>query len=219
MAVSRIAKITRPIVTEVFPRVRLFKLLDASRQRPVIWIAGPPGSGKTALVSSYLDARKLPCLWYQVDPGDAHPATFFYYLGQAAQRASPRKRKPLPLLTPEYLEGISTFTLRYFEELYSRLNLPKPHLNPPIPPLQKGGKGRFILVFDNYHEVPADSSLHEVILNGLSRIPEGINVILISRSDPPPALIRLRENHFTRGGRWVGCRISADAGECGEKSH
>ena len=96
MAVSRIAKITRPILTEIFPRNRLFRLLDTGRKRPVTWIAGPPGCGKTTLVSSYLDARKLPCLWYQVDPADADPATFFYYLGLAAREAAPHKRKHLP---------------------------------------------------------------------------------------------------------------------------
>ena len=43
--------------------------------------------------------------------------------------------------------------------------------------------------------MPLDSPLHEIILNGLSRTPEGINVILISRGNPPPTLIRLRANH------------------------
>ena len=137
--------------------------------------------------------ERCPCLWYQIDEGDADPATFFYYMGQAAKRASPRKRKPLPLLTPEYLQDIPTFTYRYFENLYDRL----------IPTLAKGGKGGFVLVFDNYHEVPVDSPLHEIILNGLSRIPEGINMILISRSEPPPALIRLRANNLMKY-PWMG---------------
>src|SRR4030043_552224 len=126
------SKITRPILTGVFQRKRLFSLIDRLRKQPVIWVSGPPGCGKTTLVSSYLEARKIPCLWYQVDEGDADPATFFYYLGQAAKRASPRKRKSLPLLTPEYLQGVPTFTYRYFEELCSRLN-------PPTPPFFKGG--------------------------------------------------------------------------------
>ena len=127
------------------------------RKRPVIWVTGPPGCGKTTLVASYLDARKLPYLWYQVDAGDVDPATFFYYLAQAAKRAAPRKRKPLPLLTPEYLQGIPAFTQRYFENLYSRLKIPS------------------VLVFDNCHEVPPGSQFHGVILNGLSNLPEGIN--------------------------------------------
>ena len=187
MNAPKIAKVTHPTLTGVLPRKRLFNLLDRMRKRPVIWVSGPPGCGKTTLVSSYLDARELPCLWYQVDAGDADPATFFYYLGLAAKRAAPQKRMPLPLLTREYLQGISTFTLRYFENLYSRLN-------PPTPPFKKGGKGGFILVFDNYQEVPEGSPFHEVILNGLSRLPEGLNAILVSRRDPPPLLIRMRAN-------------------------
>jgi len=142
VAVSRIAKITRPILADIFPRVRLFKLMDTGRKKSVIWIAGPPGCGKTTLVASYLNARGLPCLWYQIDPEDSDPATFFYYLGQAAKSAAPQKRKPLPFLTPEYQQGIPTFTLRYFEELFARLNpsqSPSKKANPPIPPLEKGG--------------------------------------------------------------------------------
>jgi ATP/maltotriose-dependent transcriptional regulator MalT len=202
----------------------------------VIWVSGPPGCGKTTLVSSYIEARKLPCLWYQIDEGDTDPATFFYYLGLAAKRAAPRKRKPLPLLTPEYLQGISTFTLRYFEELYDRLNPSIPPLKKGgiggdltkggtrkdlakggtrkglrvHSPLEKGGTGGLIIVLDNYHEVPANSSFHEIISNGLSRVPEGINVIMISRSEPPPALIRLRANHLMEVLGWDELRLTSD---------
>ncbi|MGE5299585.1 MAG: hypothetical protein ACM3MB_01305 [Acidobacteriota bacterium] len=55
-------KISRPKVSVVAPRPRLFNLLDAGRNKPVMWISGPAGSGKTTLVASWLDARKLPCL-------------------------------------------------------------------------------------------------------------------------------------------------------------
>jgi len=143
-----IAKVTYPTPIGVLPRKRLFTLLDRKRQRPVIWVSGPPGSGKTTLATSYIEARKIPCLWYQVDKADADPATFFYYLGQAMERAAPRKRKPLPLLTPEYLQGISTFSIRYFENLFARLKIPS------------------LIVFDNYQEVPTESPFHEIILHG-----------------------------------------------------
>ena len=46
--------------------------------------SAPPGAGKTTLASSYVDARELRHLWFQLDAGDADPATFFHYLGVAA---------------------------------------------------------------------------------------------------------------------------------------
>ena len=53
-----IAKVTCPISTGYFPRHRLYRLLDRARKAPVIWITGPPGCGKTVLVSSYLESRR-----------------------------------------------------------------------------------------------------------------------------------------------------------------
>jgi ATP/maltotriose-dependent transcriptional regulator MalT len=173
-----LGKVTRPILKGIFPRKRLFSMLDGMRERPIIWISGPAGSGKTTLVSSYFEARKLPCLWYQMDEGDADLATFFYYLGQAAKKMAPRKYKPLPLLTPEYRQGIPTFTRRYFQNLYERLKPP------------------FALVFDNYQDLPEESPFHEIILSGLSAIPEGVNVIVVSRKGPPPLFIRLQANRL-----------------------
>jgi ATP/maltotriose-dependent transcriptional regulator MalT/DNA-binding SARP family transcriptional activator len=185
---ASIAKITRPKVKGIFPRKRLFDLLDDSRNHPVTWVSGPAGCGKTSLVASYLDERKLPCIWYQVDEGDSDIASFFYYIGLAAKKAAPGRRKPLPLLTPEYLLGIPTFTLRFFENLCGRLN-------PPQPPFKKGGtKGGFVFVFDNCHRVAAETPFHEAILTGMCAIPDGLNIILISRNEPPPVYARLQAN-------------------------
>ena len=131
---THIAKISRPSASGVLPRSRLMTVLDNGREQPLTWVSGPAGSGKTTLVGSYLDERKLPCLWYQVDAGDEDIASFFYYMGLAAQKAAPRYRKPLPLLTPEYLTGVSPFTQGFFEHLYARLKPP------------------FAIVFDNYQD-------------------------------------------------------------------
>jgi LuxR family transcriptional regulator, maltose regulon positive regulatory protein len=187
-----IAKITRPRIRGVFPRERLFRLLDETRTYPVTWISAPAGSGKTTLVASYLEANKIPCLWYQVDEGDEDIATFFNYLGLAAKKAAPQKRKPLPLLSPEYFHGISTFTLRYFENLFGRLKPP------------------FILILDNYQTVPAESDFHEVINNGLSAIPDGIHGIIISRHDLPPALARLQANGLMKMLGWDDLRLTLE---------
>ncbi|HET6461623.1 MAG TPA: BTAD domain-containing putative transcriptional regulator, partial [Syntrophales bacterium] len=111
-------------------------------------------------------------------------------------KVAPRKRKPLPLLTPEYLQGIPTFTTRFFEELYSRLKVPS------------------LVVFDNYQEVPEESPLHEIMHTALSQIPEGINAIVMSRKDSPSAFIRLKANQQIDFLRWESIRLTEE--EAGE---
>ncbi len=174
------AKVTLPSLTRIYHRTRLFKRIDQSCRKPLIWVTGPGGCGKTTLVSSYVQSRALSCLWYQVDPGDADPATFFYYLGLAAKKVAPRYKKSLPLLTPEYLPGLDVFTLRFFEKLYQRVKSPG------------------LVVLDNLQELPDDSAPLKLLVSSLSLLPERTNVILISRNHPPPLLARLQANRQMR---------------------
>jgi LuxR family maltose regulon positive regulatory protein len=196
---SAITKITRPRISDVLERSRLFHMLDIKGKASVTWISGPGGSGKTTLAASYLDARKLPCLWYRLDDGDADIATFFYYMGLAGKKTAPRFKSPLPLLTPEYLLGIPTFTRRYFEELFLRMSSSV---------LRNTPRG-FVLVFDNYQDVPEISPFHEMIRHGLSRVPEGINVMILSRSGPPLQLSDLSAKGSLENLDWDELRFTA----------
>jgi DNA-binding SARP family transcriptional activator len=182
---TALAKISRPSVAGGVCRKRLFSLLDDMMVKPVIWVSSPAGAGKTTLVSGWLNARGFPCIWYHCDDGDEDLATFFYYMGLAARKASPRHRKPLPLLTPEYLAGIPTFARRFFEKLYDRIT--------PSSPSAEGGVTA-LLVLDNYQDVPEDSPFHTMIAVALDGIPEGIRVVVVSRTEPPAALARLQAN-------------------------
>src|SRR3990167_1310 len=190
---ASIAKITYPRITGVFPRKRIFHLMDTGLDYPVTRVSASAGSGKTTLVASYLAARKFPFLWYQVDEGDADTASFFYYMGMAAKKAFPGKRNiSLPLLTPEYLHNISIFNRKYFETLYSALRTP------------------FIIVFDNYQDVPADSIFHEMLIQGLDIIPEGVHVVAISRMEPPSQLARLCANNRCNHIGWNEIRFNIE---------
>jgi LuxR family maltose regulon positive regulatory protein len=191
-----LAKVIPPTLHNCSDRTRLFRLLDEKRYIPAMWIAGPPGSGKTTLVRSYIDHLGLPCLWYQMDAGDTDPASFFYYLGLAARKAVPKLRKPFPLLTPEYLPGLSVFAIRFFETLYDRLELPA------------------VLVFDNYQEVTSQAPIHRLLRHGLEHLPEGVRVFLVSRTHPPPAMTRLRANGRMGLVQWEDLRLTlAEAGD------
>ena len=169
----RLAKITRPSARRLLARPRLFKLLDRyARDARAIWINAPGGSGKTSLVSSWIEARKRACLWYSLDAGDADPATFFHYLGEAAKAAPRRRQQPLPHLTPEYLPSLDVFVRRFFENLFSRYTAP------------------FVLVLDNYQETPADAQLHTMMSVALAAVPEGCHIVFLSRGEAPPAFAR-----------------------------
>ncbi|TKB69678.1 MAG: hypothetical protein E8D52_04745 [Nitrospira sp.] len=167
------SKLTPPRLPKIVPRARLFRELDRARTRPIIWIAAPPGAGKTTLVASYLHARRLRPLWYTADERDGDLATFFHYLSLAARPLAPRKSPLLPHLTPEYLQGVSVFTRNVFEALDAQL--PR----------------SVALVLDNYQTIPADSLVHEMLALGLSHLAAKRSVVIISREAPPPAWAHL----------------------------
>jgi LuxR family transcriptional regulator, maltose regulon positive regulatory protein len=170
------AKLTCPRLAAVYLRTRLLRILDDAFRAPVVWVEGPPGAGKTTLALSWLKTRKRPSLWYEVDAGDSDIASFYHYLGIAAQHAAPRYKRSLPHLTPEYLGGQETFTRRYFEELFRRMPLDS------------------VLVFDNAQDAGAESPLHDVLRVAFETVPEHVRVLCLSRTPPPAALARLRAN-------------------------
>ena len=161
-----LAKLSRPRLHDAMPRDRLFAILDGARQRKVVWISGPPGAGKTTLVVSYLDARKLRSIWYQLDASDGDIGAFFHYHATAADALKPRKGS-LPSLSAEVMSDPIAFGRGFFRELFLL-----------------GGKN-LILVLDNYQEVPESALLHTVLRNAIEEIPDGIQFVVVSRALPP----------------------------------
>jgi LuxR family transcriptional regulator, maltose regulon positive regulatory protein len=174
---TSLAKISRPRLHDVLPRTRLFGLLDEACSRPVVWLCAQPGAGKTTLIASYLEQRRQPGIWYQVDTADADPASFIYHLRLAAL---PGTKGPggsptatLPLLAPEYLQDLRGFARRFFRDLFAQLEADS------------------VLVLDNFQDIPDESASHLVWSEALQQIPPTVNVIVLSRAEPPPSCAAL----------------------------
>lgn len=185
------AKLSRPELPEVYVRRQLLQALKPAPGQWAIFVTAPAGYGKTTLLASYLEAIKQPSIWYRLDASDADPATFFYYLGLAARRAAPRRRKAMPLLTADHLPSLRAFARTFFEALFVRL----------------GRAG--VLVLDDYHLLPPESPLHALIGESLSLLPKGIQVIIASRYPPPPAFAGLIANRQLRCLGWEALKLTA----------
>src|SRR3954454_6344560 len=113
---SPLAKLTRPKLYDALPRPRLFSLLDEAASRPIVWLCAPPGSGKTALVASYLETRGLRHVWYQADSGDIDPATFVHYMRIAALQTGGKAAAALPVFSPEPQQDLARFARGFFRD-------------------------------------------------------------------------------------------------------
>jgi len=171
-----ITKVSRPLSPNVLLRQRLFDILDEAIGYAGIWINGPPGAGKTTLVSSYIHDKALNFIWYQLDPDDSGIGSFFHFLTLAARQVCGDKAMTLPKLRPEYLSYPLAFSRHFFRELFIMQKPP------------------FVLVLDNYQEVPANAVLHEIVRQALAQAPAGCTLVLNSRSSPPAELLRLQAN-------------------------
>src|SRR5579859_6888125 len=194
MTQQLLAKLSRPRLYDAVPRERLFMLLDEASERPAVWIAAPPGAGKTTLMAGWLESRGRSGIWYQVDAGDADPASFFYYLG-IAERARPGrspKLRPLPLLTPEHLGDVPGFARRYFRELFSRLATSA------------------VLVLDNFQEAGGEAVFHEIVRLAIENAPRGVSVVIVSRVVPDGEFALLSANRTLALVEWEPLKLTRE---------
>jgi len=167
-----LGKSSPPRLGRAVARERLFAEMDVCVNSPGLWVAGPPGIGKTTLVATHLDARAMPCLWLQLDAADADPATFVHFLAAAAARLAPGRNLRLPLPSADDLRDVPGLIRRCFRSLALTLELP------------------WSLVLDNTQELGPAPLLHAGIAAALAELPEQARLIIISREPPAPAYAR-----------------------------
>lgn len=190
-----------PLPPGIVARPRLFRLLD--RLRPLTWITGPAGAGKTTLVAGWLRARRRPAVWYRMSPSDGDVAAFVDHLARAATgrgpgpgtAASGPPRRPgrdgaLPLMRAEDWLRFDTFAREWFGAFFGRFRRP------------------FVLVLDDYHEAPDAGLLHRMLPAALDVLPAHGRLIVLSRGPAPEALARAQAGGRVQSIGWDALRLT-----------
>lgn len=186
-----LAKLTPPRLYQPVPRERLFRLLDRREHQPLVWISGPPGAGKSTLVASYLERRELESAWIQLDSGDRDPATLFFYLRELVSRSNPEQANGLPHLTAEYAADVPGFARRCFRKLFDALG------------------ETAALVFDNCQDA-VGADFDAILRAAVEETPPGKCIMILSRSEIPAALARLRVMNLVATINWQDLRFTAE---------
>jgi len=169
-----------PPPSESVERTRLFEMLDAGVRRRLTVVTGPPGAGKTLLVSSWAAHPARPQVpgrvaWLSLERGDGRRAQFWSAVIAAARMAGV---PGLDSLTGHMPLDHDEFTAAFANAL-STLRFP------------------LVVILDDYHELPASSAVHGQLDALLRYAPDMLRLVIVSRADPPLALHRLRlEEHL-----------------------
>ena len=163
-------------------RPRLFGRLDAGRDGPLSLLCAPAGFGKTTLVRRWIETQSAsPVAWVSLEASDNDPVRFWRYLIAACRAFSPDLAQvhstlaataPQPPFLPSSLEAVLTALLNALAQSPSG-----------------------ILVLDDYHVV-TEQVIHETISFFLSHLPTTFHLVLITRTDPPFSLARLRAQNL-----------------------
>ncbi len=154
-------------------RPRLNEKLNGGLDKALILVSAPAGYGKTTLVSSWLHDVGVPSTWFSLDEDDNEPRRFLQYLVAAIQKVVPTvPNDAVQMLQDNTPVAIQTLLTVLINEISTQS---KP----------------FLLVMDDLHVIHAQLVL-DALGFLLENIPPELHVVLLSRTDPPLQLARLR---------------------------
>ena len=148
-----------------------------SELRPLTLISAPPGFGKTSLVAEWRDILDRKLAWFSVDDEDNSAPRFLSYFIAAIQSVQPDMGRASSLL----LQAANPLDWKpILVPLLNELN----QISEPI-----------VLVLDDYHNITIDP-IHKLLSFILDHQPFSLRLLIITRTDPPLPLARLRGRGF-----------------------
>lgn len=176
--------------TSLVLRERLLARLDEGLSHKLTLICAPAGSGKTTLVRQWMAERGMqphehasrvglpPVAWVSLDAGDNDPLLFWRYVISACQVFQHDLGQPT-------LAQLSTLPQIPFKAFPLEVVLTT-FLNALT---QWGQRG--VLVLEDYHLI-TQAQIHETLTFLLDHLPPTLHLMMLTRTDPPLPLARLR---------------------------
>ena len=170
-------KLNAPVLTsDLIPRPHLFKKLENKSAVPLILVSAPAGYGKSMLVSQWINEKKGANAWISIDESMNDTANFLNYLGKSLNTCSSHGREVLKNLDKEYnflsWEAIIEIIINSVDKLEQKTRL----------------------ILDDYHLI-RNQEIHQLVQVMINEEIKNLQVIIISRWDPPLKLQGLRLYH------------------------
>jgi ATP/maltotriose-dependent transcriptional regulator MalT len=159
-------KLRPPILRQpIVPRPRLTRYF--TDRRPLTVVSAPAGSGKTTLALEWLNSSKGRVAWLSLDAEDNDPIRFINGFIAALQAAgvkfqAPSGQRNLKLIITELVNQLSDADCE-----------------------------SITLVLDDYHLV-TEESIHSTLAYVIDYIPSTLQLVLVTREEPPLPLARYR---------------------------
>jgi LuxR family maltose regulon positive regulatory protein len=168
------SKLEPPVPRERVSRPELLEVC-AGPPRKLTLIRAPAGSGKSTLLADWhsLESETRPFAWVALDDGDNDPVRFWTYLIHALRTLDPSAGEvSLPMLRAPRVSVVDDVLPALCNELTAL-----PH--------------QVVLVLEDYHLV-RNPEIDEGLSYFLEHLPQTLELVLSSRSEPALPLARLR---------------------------
>jgi LuxR family maltose regulon positive regulatory protein len=160
---------------ELVSRPALLERLSEGLSEKLTLISASSGYGKTTLMAEWLSGRgkDYPIAWVSLDEGDNDPVRFLYYLIAAFQNIQ---------------DGLGQDTSAMMQGAQNPLD--EAILSLLINELSTVSN-EFALVLEDYHVIE-QRGIHQMMVFLLEHLPPHMHLVILTRSDPPFPLARMR---------------------------
>ena len=168
-------KVRPPVAKDLVARTDPLGSLSSGQRRRLTLVRAPAGWGKSSLVASWCASVEdpRPFAWLSLDRGDNDPVRFFLYAIAAL-------RELQPMVGAQAEQVLRAPGISLVDDVLPIL----------INELDDAGIA-CVLVIEDYHLI-SNAEVHEAIAFLLDHVPEGLELVLTTRVEPPLPLARLR---------------------------